>query len=87
MVIVPPALPAAVVTGADAAFYAVFGLFLAAFFVLAVVSLRWAVRRDRAGRDEWLHRQAEGGRPPVPPTATNGHGTVRPGGRRRGAPR
>lgn len=51
--------------GSNTAFLAVFGVFLAAFFVLAVVTLRWAVRRDRAGRAEWLRRrtQAEGGGP------------------------
>jgi hypothetical protein len=36
----------------------VFGVFLAAFVVLAVVTVRWAVRRDRAGRAEWVRRQA-----------------------------
>lgn len=46
-----------VVGGSDAPFLAVFGVFVAAFLVLAVVTLRWAVRRDRAGRAEWLRRQ------------------------------
>ncbi len=41
----------------DAAFYAVFAVFVAALVVLAVVTLRWAVRRDRAGRAEWLRRR------------------------------
>ncbi len=36
--------------GAPVAFYAVFGVFVAAFGVLAAVTVRWAVRRDRAGR-------------------------------------
>lgn len=44
---------------ADAAFDAVFGVFVAALVVLAVVTMRWAVRRDRAGRASWLDRQRE----------------------------
>ncbi len=40
------------------AFVAVFGVFVAAVVVLAVVTLRWAVRRDRAGRAEWVRRKA-----------------------------
>ncbi len=45
--------------GSDPAFYAVFGVFVAAFVVLAVVTVRWAVRRDRAGRATWLRRRQE----------------------------
>ncbi len=44
--------------GTPPVFYLVFGVFLAAFVVLAVVTVRWAVRRDRAGRAEWVRRQA-----------------------------
>jgi len=44
--------------GSDTAFYAVFAVFVAAFVVLAVVTLRWAVRRDRAGRAEWVRRRS-----------------------------
>jgi len=44
--------------GGDGAFYAVFGVFVAAFVVLAVVTLRWAVRRDKAGRAEWAGRRS-----------------------------
>lgn len=44
---------------AGAAFDAVFGVFVAALVVLAVVTMRWAVRRDRAGRASWLERQRE----------------------------
>jgi membrane protein implicated in regulation of membrane protease activity len=62
--------------GADAAFYAVFGVFLVAFLVLVVITLRWAVRRDRAGRAEWLRRREESGTG-APETSsrvqTNGH--------------
>lgn len=62
---------------ADAAFYSVFGVFVAAFVVLLVVTLRWAVRRDRAGRAEWLRRQRERSEGHqarhVAPARTNGH--------------
>lgn len=61
---------------ADAAFYAVFGVFVVAFVVLAVVTTRWAVRRDRAGRAEWVRRQQakeQAGHQGVPPARTNGH--------------
>lgn len=60
---------------ADAAFDAVFGVFIAAFVVLAVVTLRWAIRRDRVGRAEWVRRQAPGhdaGTDELPPRM-NGH--------------
>lgn len=62
--------------GADAVFYVVFGVFVLAFAVLVVVTTRWAVRRDRAGRAAWVERQrareAEGS---VEPSAArmNGH--------------
>ncbi|HTX63086.1 MAG TPA: hypothetical protein VMD28_05580 [Acidimicrobiales bacterium] len=39
------------------AFVAVFAVFVAAFVVLAIVTLRWAVRRDRVGRAEWVRRR------------------------------
>lgn len=75
---------------ADAAFYAVFAVFVAAFAVLAAVSIRWAVRRDRAGRSEWVRRQQareEGDQPRqrvgqvarVSPPRTNGHDPRNPG--------
>jgi hypothetical protein len=75
-------------SGGDASFYAVFGVFVAAFAVLAVITLRWAVRRDRVGRAEWLRRRAEAeasGPTASDPPGTNGHGPPgRPG--RRPAP-
>ena len=87
-------LPLAVVTaavqvGADAAFFVVFGLFVAAFVVLAVVTLRWAVRRDRGGRDEWLERQQprpEFSRDAASPTG-NGRGSTNARGQSPGEPR
>jgi len=54
----------------SAAFYAVFGVFVVLMLGLAVVSVRWAVRRDRAAREarrEHLrpeeHRASSGARP------------------------
>jgi hypothetical protein len=63
------------------AFDVVFGLFVVAFVVLAVITVSWAVRRDRVGRAEWARRQqrvpdADDGRIASP--RTNGH---RPHGR------
>jgi ABC-type Fe3+ transport system permease subunit len=39
------------------AFALVFGIFVAAFVVLCVVIIVWAVRRDRASWREWRQRQ------------------------------
>jgi hypothetical protein len=73
------------VTGADAAFDVVFGAFVVAVVVLSVITLRWALRRDRAGRAQWLRRRREelggGARGPAP--NTNGR---KPGGAGSGAP-
>jgi hypothetical protein len=64
----------------DVAFAVLFGAFVAAFVVLCVIVLRWALRRDSAGRAAWRARQSEGqgveGQraaddaepPPAPPT-------------------
>jgi hypothetical protein len=49
----------------DAAFYFFFGVFVVGFVVLSVLTLRWAIRRDRAGRRAWLARRA--GEVPPPP--------------------
>ena len=49
----------------DAAFFAIFGVFVAAMLVLVVVVLVWAIRRDKAGRAAWLQRQ--GGTASGPP--------------------
>lgn len=70
----PPALHGPLV-GAEVAFYVVFGAFVVAFVVLSVITVTWALRRDRAGRDQWVRRQqqreAEAGAD-VPPPVTNG---------------
>ena len=42
--------------GASLAFEVVFGVFLAAMAALAVVVVAWALRRDRAGREDWRGR-------------------------------
>ena len=70
--------------GADVAFFVVFGAFAAAVVVLSVITMRWAVRRDRAGRAEWLARRGRTGAGDAPPSA-NGHGPGRRGARRPGA--
>jgi hypothetical protein len=51
----------------NTAFYAVFGIFVVAVIVLAVVVVVWAVRHDVAGRDAWRERQASRARSPGPP--------------------
>ncbi len=44
----------------DVAFLVGFGIFLVALAVLAVITLTWAVRRDRRGRAAWRARRAGG---------------------------
>jgi hypothetical protein len=46
------------------AFDVVFALFAAAMLVLIVLVLRWAIRRDRAGRAAWRERTAAASGPP-----------------------
>ncbi len=43
----------------DVTFFVLFGIFVAAFVVLCVIVLRWAIRRDSAGRAAWRARQLE----------------------------
>lgn len=57
------------------AFVSVFAAFVVAFVVLAIVTVSWAVRKDRVGRAQWVRRRQEeriarGG--VVPPPVTNG---------------
>ena len=40
----------------NTAFYAVFGVFVAAMVVLIVIIIVWAVRHDVAGRRAWRER-------------------------------
>jgi hypothetical protein len=60
---VPPA------SASNAAFYTVFGIFVAAMLVLVVIILVWAVRHDVAGRAAWRDRQRAASRadPQGPP--------------------
>ncbi|MGH9043463.1 MAG: hypothetical protein ACRDVP_01225 [Acidimicrobiales bacterium] len=44
---------------AAALFGVVFAVFVLATVILAVIAVRWAVRRDRIGRREWKRRQLE----------------------------
>ena len=41
----------------NAAFYTIFGIFVAAMLVLIVIILVWAIRHDIAGRTAWRERQ------------------------------
>jgi len=43
----------------DAAFGIVFGVFVLALAVLAVVAIRWGIRRDRPGREAWRQRHLD----------------------------
>jgi len=61
-------LAAAPPLAADAAFYVVFGAAAVAFVVLAVITVGWAFRQDRTGRERWLDRQRERGATGQPPT-------------------
>jgi hypothetical protein len=54
----------------DVAFGIVFGIFVLATLVLAVVAIRWGVRRDRPGRQAWRQRHLGGA------AGSNGAGPV-----------
>lgn len=86
-----PPLAVGHLVAADAAFFGVFGVFVVAFALLTFLTVRWALRRDRARRPEWLQRQQQrgrvaGGPPPAgggpapggPSSRANGHGPRRP---------
>ena len=62
----------------DAAFGIVFGLFVVAFIALAVLTISWAVRRDRPRREAWRRRMADQYRARGGPP-TNGHHPGRDG--------
>jgi uncharacterized membrane protein len=40
------------------AFGIIFGIFVVALLVLIVIVLKWAIGRDRQGREQWKQRQA-----------------------------
>jgi hypothetical protein len=53
----------------NAGFVVLFAIFVVALLVLIVVTLTWAIRRDRAGRAAWRQRQLDrtvDGEPPPP---------------------
>jgi hypothetical protein len=71
---VPPA------SASNAAFYAIFGIFVAAMLVLVVIILVWAIRHDVAGRAAWRRRQEAAGwaADQSPDFRTNEPGSPRP---------
>lgn len=73
------ALGAVAATASGAAFIVGFSIFVVGGVVLSVLTFRWAVGRDRAGRAQWLARRegqedaATGsGAPPPDPESTGG---------------
>jgi hypothetical protein len=48
----------------NTAFFVLFGIFVVGMLVLIFLTLRWTIRRDRAGREAWRQRQ-QGGAPPT----------------------
>ncbi len=55
-----PKLPGmTVLLGASVAFFAIFGIFLAAAVFLIVWVVAWVIRRDIAGRKAWMREQAD----------------------------
>ena len=78
-------LPVALLTGTySLSFRIVFGVFVVALVALVVITLRWAVRRDRQGRIEWerRHQTEDAGPGPRrfgprrPPTPSEGRGAT-----------
>lgn len=69
LVVSEPVIPVGFTPAADLAFGIVFGVFVLALAVLAVVAVRWAVRRDRPGRQAWRDRRLG----IAPPESGNGH--------------
>lgn len=59
-----------VLLGSNVPFAILFGIFVVALVTLIVITLIWAIRRDRTGRVAWRQRQAEraaGGERDLPP--------------------
>jgi uncharacterized membrane protein len=65
-------------SASNLAFTIVFSLFIAAFLGLSVITLLWAIRRDRRGRAAWQERQVQRAeelqRPPAAPNGKGPHG-------------
>jgi hypothetical protein len=66
----PHAHSLGVLLGSNVPFAIIFGIFVVALIALIVITLMWAIRRDRSGRAAWRRRQAErfgdGDVPPAP---------------------
>jgi hypothetical protein len=56
---IPAHVLAALLASSDVTFFVLFGVFVAALVVLCVIVLRWAIRRDSAGRAAWRARQLQ----------------------------
>jgi hypothetical protein len=67
-----PALPVAAATHSNTAFAVVFGIFVVAILILAVVIITWAVKRDRVGLAEWRRKRMERAWRTGGPAAGNG---------------
>jgi hypothetical protein len=67
----------ALLLAANVGFAVVFGIFVVAVVVLAVITITWALRRDRAGRAAW-RRRPQARTLPGPDPATNGHRPTAP---------
>jgi hypothetical protein len=60
----------------DVAFGIVFGVFVLALLVLAIIAIRWGVRKDRPGRQAWRQRHLDArgsGAGPLGSRATDPH--------------
>jgi hypothetical protein len=53
------------VLASNTPFVVLFSIFVVAMLVLIFITLRWTIRRDRAGREAWRQRQ-EDRAPPNP---------------------
>ena len=60
-------VPLAPMVATNVGFDITFGLFVVAWLILAFVTIRWAIRHDRAGFSAWRRRQA-GAAPTIEPT-------------------
>jgi hypothetical protein len=57
----------------NTAFYAIFGVFVAAMLVLVAIIVVWAVRHDVAGRRAWRERQEARAFGTSPPPSSSAH--------------
>ena len=79
--------PLLLTSAGNAAFYVVFGIFVVAMVMLAVIVIVWAVRHDIAGREAWRRRQEARGPPPTASRTRAVSDAPRlDGGRHRGGP-